>query len=364
MAEGDSQDDSQKTEEPTQKRIEDARKKGQIAFSREVSSFFILLVLCILLIGLFPYLMKQFAVTFYPFLNRPHDMVTSAGGIWLISAGLLEDLALIMIIPFAMTVTAALVAGAMQTRFNVSLDRIKPKLEKISLLKGFKRLFSLKNFVEFLKGIFKIVIVGVVGYLAVAPYLDYLRLLPSYDMSNLLEFTMKMAIRIAVGMTLIMFLIAIVDYMYQRFEYLKNLRMTKQEIKDEYKQQEGDPLIKSKLRQIRMERAKKRMMANVPDADVVVTNPTHYAIALSYESDSMKAPIVLAKGKDKVAHRIREIAEEHRIPVFRNPIVARALFDNAELDEEIPIEHYEAVAKIIGYVYKMQGKIPKQARQS
>ena len=136
--------------------------------------------------------------------------------------------------------------------------------------------------------------------------------------------------------------------------------MSKQDIKDEYKQQEGDPLIKSKLRQIRMERAKGRMMANVPNADVVITNPTHFAIALKYDSGTMQAPIVVAKGKDKVALRIREIAEEHRIPKFRNPILARALFDSAELDQEIPTQHFGAVAKIIGYVYKMQGKMPKR----
>ncbi len=360
MAQGSNEDESQKTEEPTRKRLEDARKKGQLPFSREVSNFFLLFVFFIILTVIGPYLMASIVKILAPFLHRPHDILLNSNGSWQVIHNLLIDLALVMAIPFGMTVTAALVSGAIQTRFNVSLDRIKPKLEKISVLKGIKRLFSLRNFVEFLKGIIKITIVGSIAYLAVSPYKETFRILPNYDMAEMLVFLVKMVARILIGVTIIMFLIAILDYFYQRYEFLKNLRMTKQEVKDEYKQQEGDPQIKSKLRQIRAERAKGRMMANVPNADVVITNPTHYAIALSYDSKAMEAPIVIAKGKDKVALRIREMAEDNKVPLFRNPIVARALFDNAELDQEIPVEHYGAVAKIIGYVYKMQGKVPRE----
>ncbi len=360
MAEGSNEDQSQKTEEPTRKRLEDARKKGQIPFSREVNNFFLLFVFAVLLISFSPYLMGRVKDTLKLFIIRAEDYTMDSGGIWLIMYDVLLDLMLILMIPLGMTVTAALFSGILQTKFNVSMDRIKPKLEKISILKGVKRMFSLRNFVEFLKGIIKISIVGTIAFFAVEPYTDMMRVLPFYDIDNMLGFLADMTRRIMIGAVIVVFLIAVLDYAYQNFEYLKNLRMSKQDIKDEYKQQEGDPQIKAKLRQIRMERAKGRMMAAVPDADVVITNPTHYAIALKYDSALMQAPVVVAKGKDKVALRIREIAEEHRIPKFRNPVVARALFDSAELDQEIPTEHFGAVAKIIGYVYKMQGKMPKK----
>jgi flagellar biosynthesis protein FlhB len=360
MSEGGEQDDSQKTEDPSHKRLEDAREKGQIPFSKEVGNFFMLMAMCFVLIGLFPYLLNRLKIILFPFISQTEDFPSSIGGIRLMLWHLLGELAFVMAIPLLITVIAALVAGGMQTRFNVSVDRITPKLEKISLLKGVGRLFSLRNLVEFIKGLIKISLVAWIAYLAVAPYLATLQLLPSYHMNEMLAFVFSVATRVVIGVTIAMFLIALLDYLYQRFEYMKNLRMTKQEVKDEYKQQEGDPMIKSKLRQIRSDRARKRMMANVPKADVIITNPTHYAIALAYDSKSMKAPMVLAKGKDKVALRIKAMAEDHRIPVFRNPPVARALFDHAEMDKEIPLEYYAAVAKIIGYVYKMKGKVPKR----
>jgi flagellar biosynthetic protein FlhB len=361
MAEGGSEEDeSQKTEDPTQKRIDDAREKGQVAFSREVMNFIILVVLCAIIMWIAPYVMREFREVMIPFVAMPHDLTVGSGGLWLILKDLLIDLALIMMIPLGLTIVLVLAAGAAQTQLNFSVQRITPKFEKISPLKGFKRLFSLKNVVEFLKGIIKISIVGLIGFTVVSAYLDYLRLMPAYDMYEMLAFLAMMATRIVIAVTLVMLLIAMLDYAYQRYEYMKTLRMTKQEVKDEYKQQEGDPKIKAKLRQIRSERSKKRMMANVPEADVVITNPTHYAIALQYDALTMSAPVVVAKGKDKVALKIKEMAEDHKIPVFRNPPVARALFDHAELDAEIPLAYYEAVAKIIGYVYKMKGKMPKR----
>jgi flagellar biosynthesis protein FlhB len=198
--------------------------------------------------------------------------------------------------------------------------------------------------------------VGWIAYASVQSHLPRIAALPSYGMHDMLDLLYRMSIRISVAIALVMMVIALLDYFYQRFEYLKNLRMTKQEVKDEYRQQEGDPHIKSKLRQIRMERVRKRMLANVPKADVVITNPTHYAIALRYDPATMAAPVVVAKGVDKVAARIRSIAEENKIILYRNPPLARALYDHAEIDAEIPMEHYQAVAKIIGYVYRLKGK--------
>ena len=180
--------------------------------------------------------------------------------------------------------------------------------------------------------------------------------------SGMLEYTQYIAIKILIAVLILLFLLSIVDYLYQRFIFLKQMRMTRQELKDEYRQQEGDPHIKQRLRAIRREKARRRMMQNVPKADVVITNPTHYAVALQYDQLRMPAPILLAKGADEVAARIRELATKSKVPIVRNPPLARILYDTTEIDEEIPVEHYQAVAKVIGYVYKMQGKVPKQGR--
>ena len=215
----------------------------------------------------------------------------------------------------------------------------------------------MRSVVEFIKSLLKITIVGSVAYIVVHPNIDYVRLMPDEDIQDIMHYLGAVTGKMLIGVTTVMFLIAALDYFYQRFEYMKNMRMTKQEIKDEYRQQEGDPHIKQKLRAIRRDRVRKRMMAEVPKSDVVITNPTHFAVALKYDEATMQAPKVLAKGKDKVALRIREIAEENKIPIVRNPPLARALYDNAEIDKEIPIEQYQAVAKVIGYVYKIKGKL-------
>jgi flagellar biosynthetic protein FlhB len=176
----------------------------------------------------------------------------------------------------------------------------------------------------------------------------------------MLEYTQAISIKVLTAICIFLFLLAIIDYLYQRFNILKSLRMSKHELKEEYKQQEGDPHVKQRLRALRRERAQKRMMANVPKADVIITNPTHYAIALKYDAATMQAPVLLAKGADEVAARIREKAGEHKIPIIRNPPLARILYDTTDVDDEIPIEHYQAVAKIIGYVYRLKGKGPKE----
>lgn len=352
---GDEQDDASKTEDPTHKRLEDAVKKGQVASSREVNSFFILLGMTFILVLLAPGVMSDVKSRLSRYVTMPHDYEIDKASFQLEMSSLLSDLLVIMLLPALVAVASVFAANLVQNKFIFSAEPIMPKLEKISPLKGLKRMFSRRSMVEFIKGIIKITVVGAVSVAAIWPYKEYMQLLPDEDMADLLAFTSTLTLRMLIGVCVIMFLIAIIDYAYQKFEYLKNLRMTKQEVKDEYKQQEGDPLVKQKLRQIRRERARKRMMENVPKADVVITNPTHYAVALQYDQLTMSAPHVVAKGKDKVALRIREVAEQHKITVMRNPPLARLLYDNAELDEEIPLEYFKAVAEIIGYVYKLKG---------
>ena len=364
MAEDD-QDDASKTEEPSQKRLDEALKKGQVPTSREVNSFFILLGLTFIVMMIGPGIMHDVQERVTRYITMPHDFdVDDKAAFAIEMEGLLSDILVIMLLPALIAIVSVFAANLVQNRFVFSLEPIIPKLNKISPMKGLERLFSRKTLVEFIKGLIKIAVVGVVAMGAVWPYKEGLRLLPDHDVMSMLAYTSTLAGRMLIGICIVMFLIALLDFAYQKFEYIKNLRMTKQELKDEYKQQEGDPMVKQKLRQIRRERAQKRMMENVPKADVIITNPTHYAVALQYDQLTMGAPHVVAKGTDKVALRIREIAEKNKITIMRNPPLARLLYDNAEIDEEIPIEYFKAVAEVIGYVYKLKGiKFNKSAKK-
>lgn len=354
MADEDSS--SEKTEEPTQRRIEEARKRGQIAFSREVVTFLMFLSLALLLLWATPYLSQRTAMGFFKFIESPEDILIDQGNFPELMKEIAFKLLLLIAIPAVATILAALAGSWMQSGFMISGEPLIPKLEKISPLKGFKRIFSLKSVIELLKGIVKITVIGFIGWMVVNAELSRMQALPDYDMKDLLSLMMTLSFRIVMWACVVMAIVAVMDYLYQRYEYLKSLRMSKQELKEEFKQSEGDPVIKNRLKQIRMERARRRMMAEVPKADVVITNPTHYAIALKYDQGSMGAPRLIAKGKDIIAAKIREIAEEHHIPIIQNPPLARSLFQEVELDEEIPIAFYHAVAEVISYVYKLKGK--------
>ena len=361
MAEGQEQDQSQKTEEPTQKRLDDARKKGQGISSKEVANWFILLAGAIIIMGLGPGMMSDLASAMRPFVERPHlmaiDMGSSASGIGNMFMEVMGALA----IPFALLVIAAIASGFVQRGFQISAHSMKPELEKISPIKGLKRLFSLKSFAEFVKGILKIVIVGGIGAAILLPALDEIEKTTTMSALQLMDYLGDLVGPLLISVVAVMTLIAGLDYLYQRYEFLKQMRMTRQEVKDEMKQTEGDPMIKARIRQLRQDRARKRMISAVPEADVVLTNPTHYAVALKYDSRVMDAPRVIAKGTDKVAFRIREVAIENEVPVVENPPLTRALHAAVELDEEVPLEHYQAVAEVIGYVWRLKGKMGQNA---
>ena len=251
-------------------------------------------------------------------------------------------------------------SSAAQTGLIWATEKIKPDPSKISLIKGVKTKFSLRAIVEFLKGIAKIGLVSVVAFGLVVPFLGDIALIPAFELVQTLDRIHILAIWLMVGTVLVMTVVAALDFLYQKYAHLKQMRMTKQDVKDEQKQAEGDPLIRARIRKLRMERAQNRMMAAVPEADVVVTNPTHFAIALEYKMDDMPAPKLVAKGVDYLARRIREVALENDVPVVENPPLARALYATVEVDEEIPEEHYKAVAEIIGYVMRLRGDLPSQ----
>ncbi|MGE3714548.1 MAG: flagellar biosynthesis protein FlhB [Alphaproteobacteria bacterium] len=356
MAEGDDQDESQKTEDPTSKRREEAHKKGQVAFSREVTSFLILFVLGITVAGFAPSMIRNTQLLLMPFITQPESMRTDMQGIGTVLEHVTYSSLMIILLPVVCVMVVVILSSFFQNGIVFSHEPIMPKLNKISPLAGIKRMFSMRSIVEFLKGIIKITIVGVVGFLAVYPDLVHIRQLPNSSAEAMLSYLQDISVKLLIGILIAMFFIALLDLFFQRWQLTKQLRMTKQEIKDEYKQTEGDPQVKQRLRALRMEKARQRMMAAVPQADVVITNPTHFAVALKYDTVTMKAPTVIAKGQDLIAQRIREIAKEHDIPIVEDKPLAQALFKSVEIDEEIQVTHYEAVAKIISYVYQLKGR--------
>jgi len=245
-----------------------------------------------------------------------------------------------------------------QVGWNISAEKFQININKFSPAKGVKKFFGVRPIVEALKGMVKLGIVGTVVLVSVAPMLKNIELLAAFEILHTLGQIQEIAIVILVVSVMIMTVIAALDYAYQKWDHKNKLKMTKQEVKDERKQQDGDPKIKQRIASLRMERARERMMQAVEKADVVITNPTHYAIALKYDMDIMPAPVLVGKGVDSLAKRMREIAEENDIPIVENPPLARALYAGVEIDDEIPTEYYHAVAEVIGYVFRLKGRMP------
>ena len=350
-------DDASKTEEPTQKKLEEAHKKGNFAISREIHNWLMLAAVVVLLMAVLPGTMigLQQRLSFY--IENIDQLPMDRASIGMILLKVMLDILWALWLPVLLLCAAGVLGSIAQTGWNVSWEKIVPKLEKISPLAGFKRVFgSVNQLIELLKGLAKILVVGGVAYLALKPMVLSVEHFTGIDVMALLAEMKELTYRLFVGVLAVLTLIAGGDLMWQRHSYNKRMRMTRQEVKDEYKQQEGDPMIKARVRQLRMERARKRMMAAVPHADVVVTNPTHYAVALKYDPESMGAPTVLAKGVDQIALKIREIATGKDIPIVENPPLARALYATVDVDEEIPSEHYRAVAELITYVFKLKGR--------
>lgn len=350
------EDDAQKTEDPTDKKLSQARDKGQVASSQEVKSWMILLAGAGAIIFIAPGMANRVRTLSVPYLEKAHDIPTDFEGMRAVLAHSLLDAGVAIAPFFILVLIFAFAANVLQFGFLVAPEKIKPDVSKLSLLSGFKRMFSVKSTVEFLKGILKLTIVTVVAVGLTIPLLGDMTLLPGASVGDILERIYNVAIFISSGTIAVMTVIAVLDFSFQKYQFLKQMRMSKQEVKDEHKQSEGNPEVKARIRTLRQQRARERMMSNVPEADVVITNPTHYAVALKYDVDSMAAPLLVAKGIDTLAFRIREVAEEHDIPIVENPPLARALHAAVELDEEVPPEHFVAVAEVIGYVMRLKGK--------
>jgi flagellar biosynthetic protein FlhB len=348
-------DDSQKTEDPSQRRLQRARDEGQVAQSREINTWFMLATGGLLVLVLAPSISGTLARTLGAFLD-PGRFLAPQGILWNAVAADLREAALALALPFAMLLLAAVAGTLVQIGFVFATEKLGFDVSRISPAKGFQRLFTARGLVETLKALGKMALVAAVAATMLRG--EIMRLpamtMTSADMPGAIE---HLVLRLLMGVLMVLTVLAGADYAYQRFQMLRSLRMSKREVKEELKQSEGDPLIKARLRQIRMERARRRMMAAVPGASVVITNPTHFAVALKYEMGEAGAPRVVAKGADLIAQRIRTIAEENGVPLVENPPLARALYAGVELDREIPPEHYKAVAEIIGYVFRLKGKI-------
>jgi len=348
------EDDSDKTEDPSQKKLDEARQRGQVPQSKEISHWFMILAAGIVVLMLSPAMGHQAYVDLIGYWEKPDQLSLDVNNIGPVLTHALYSGLFILMIPFALLVIAAFLSSILQNGLLFAPDNIQPKLERISIFSGFGRIFSMRSVVELIKGIIKIAIVGSVIFSVLWPIFDKSPEFIQYDMGGLLELLRTLTGKVLMVAVAIITAIAAVDWLYQRLSFMNKMRMSKQELKDEYRQSEGDPLVKQHQRQIRADKARKRMMAAVPKSTVVVTNPTHYAIALMYEQDKMEAPRVVAKGVDALALRIRKVAEENNVPIMENPPLARALYAEVELDEEIPLDYYKAVAEVISFVLKLK----------
>ena len=357
MAEGEQADDAQKTEDPTPKKIEESRKKGQVALSREINNWVMLFAGTILIAALASTVLGDLSAIMRTFIENSHALPGDAGGLGKILKITFFEVLKTLALPLIILMLAAFLSPFVQVGPLFAPEAVKPDISKISIFQGFKRLFSVRSLTEFAKGIFKIAAVGVVGTLIILPFFGQIEHLVGLPMPLVMKELQSLVIWLMIGVLIVVLIIAVADLVYQRYDNTKKMRMTKQEVKDEYKQTEGDPHVKARLRQLRMERGRQRMMQAVPDADVVITNPTHYSIALKYDSETMEAPVCVAKGADELALRIRETAKEHGVELYENKPLARSLYDVVEVDEIIPLEFYQAVAEVISFVFKRKGKL-------
>lgn len=357
MAENeDSTDDSQKTEEPTARKLEEARKKGQVVFSREVTNWATLFAATLLVLAAGPGIMRGIQDKLKIYLSQAHQFSADGEGLKTTLTDLFISIGGDLALPLLILSAVAVLAGLAQTGPLLTFEPIKPDLSKLSPIKGAQRLFSQRSVVEFLKGIGKLVIVSTAMTFALWPYLGGVEHFVGLDFGQSMFDLQTLFLKMMIAALIILFLIAVADYAFQRFDFMKKMRMSKQEIRDEFKQTEGDPQVKGRLRQLREQKARQRMMQAVPEADVVITNPTHYAVALKYDTKAMDAPIMVAKGVDNVAQRIKDVAKENNVPIVENAPLARALFDSMEIEQMIPQEQYKAVAEVISYVFKLKGR--------
>lgn len=346
----------EQTEKPTPKKLEDARKKGQVAKSSEVNSAVILLVTLVFLRIFMGDMIKSMQALFITFLQFNSTSVVTIETVQHIYITVILWLGRIVLPIMVLSMFAGVLANYLQIGFLFTTEPLKMKLEKIDPIKGFKKIFSKRTIMELLKSIFKI---SGILYLSYSIIKDRTMAFPQFmdmEIQMSLVFIGELIFAVIWRVLIFLLILAIIDFIFQKYDYTENQKMSKQEIKDEYKNIEGDPLIKSKIKEKQRQMAISRMMQEIPSADVIITNPTHFAIALKY-SQGMAAPKVVAKGQDYVALKIKEIAKENGIILYEDKPLARALYYNIEIGQEIPGDMFQAVAEVLAYVYKLKNKI-------
>ena len=353
-------DPASKTEEATPRKLEEARKKGDVAKSADIPSWLSLAAACGVLATAGPMLSKNLAEALVVFLSEPHQLAVtldSGGGVAIARQALTAAAPLILAV-----MGAAAVAGTggniLHHGFLWTTDKLKPDFGKVSPMKGFQRIFGVDGLVQFLKTLIKLVITGWVAWKVLEPHKNELAQLAQLSPTAVLAVSQDLLVALCTASLAFLGVTAGVDWVWQRQRFQQRMRMSKEELKEDYKQTEGDPHVKARQKQIRAERSRRRMMANVPKATLVITNPTHYAVALRYVAGETAAPVCVAKGLDAIALKIRAVAGEHDIPIVEDPPLARALYAVVDLDDAIPRQHYEAVAKLIGFVMGQRPKRP------
>lgn len=349
FAEGD------KTEEPTPRRLEEARKKGHVPKSSELNAAVNLLAITVLLLAISPALWQNFLQVMRKYLEMGAGVLT-AGNLTDLAVSVVKDLLLLLGPVFLTAVVAAAASSYLQVGFLFTPSLVAPKFDRINPFSGLQRIFSKRALVEFLKSLLKVVIVALVAWQFLRANYETLFVVLYQNAAETWDIVSSLGLNLAVRVAVAFAALAAADLMYQRYEYYKSLKMSKQEIKEEFKEMEGDPQIRARIREVQRKIAMQRMLHEVPSATVVITNPTELAVALRYRDKEDDAPVVVAKGAGVLARRIRELAKEHRIPLVENKQVARMLFQQVELGQAIPVELYQAVAEILAFVYRMQGR--------
>jgi flagellar biosynthesis protein FlhB len=350
----DEQDDTERSEDPTQKRLDEALERGDVVKSQEVNTWFVLAAATLILLSFSGAMSSAILTMLRGILANAHGIPVDGRGLVQTMQTLGISTVAAVALPLGLLALAAVVGNVIQHRLVWSAESLKPKLSKVSLGAGFKRLFSKIALANFVKGLIKLALIGTVMTVILWPKRRQLDGLVTMDPAAVLPLVKSMSLELLGTVIAILAIVAAADYLFQYRTWYNRQKMSLREMKEEFKQTEGDPAIKAKIRQLRQQRAKKRMMAEVPKASVIITNPTHYAVALQYDK-GMNAPVCLVKGIDNLALKIREVAAAHNIPVVENPPLARALHATVEMDEEIPPEHYKAVAEVIGYVMRLRG---------
>lgn len=347
----------EKTEKATPKKREDERKKGRVAKSQDVNTAIILLCSFILLFVIGSYMKGHMVELFHvAFTEHIHEDVTLETTMTLFKEALFQ-FAIIVAPMMGIAFVAAIAANLLQVGILFTAEPLKFDLKKIDPIQGAKRIFSVRALVELLKSLFKIACIGTITFTIIWLNKDEMMQLAFKEPESAVGFFGQVTIMMAVSAVIALLVLAVLDYMYQKYDFEKNIRMSKQDIKDEHKNMEGDPFIKSKIKQKQQQMAMSRMMSEVPKADVVITNPTHYAIAIKYDESITSAPYVVAKGTDATALKIREIAEVHDVTTVENKALVRAMYDVVDIEEVIPEKFYQAVAEILAFVYKMEKKV-------